>query len=86
MKNGGQQKCLDKPLLPWYEEGSEVPPFKLGPPVIQSSNVPPFSSSILHMVLWNSPDSEIYEGQIWVWSTLQTESKMQVTRKISSNK
>ena len=43
---------------------SEVPHFKSGPPVIQGSQVPPFSLSILHINLWNSPNGEIDERHI----------------------
>ena len=37
-------------------------------------------------IRWNSPNGEMYEGHIWVGSTTQTESKMQATGKISSNR
>ena len=33
-------------IFTWYEEGSEVPPLKSGPPAIQGSEVPPFILSI----------------------------------------
>ena len=33
-------------IFTWYEEGSEVPPSKSGPPAIQGSEVPPFILSI----------------------------------------
>ena len=35
------------------------------------------------MILWNSPDGEMDEG--YIWSTIQTNSKMQVTGKILSS-
>ena len=62
----------------WYDEGSEVTPFKsgllfnLGPPVIQGSKVLPPPK-----IPRNSPNGEMEEGQIWVWSTIQTD-KMQI--------
>ena len=58
----------------WYEEGSEVSPFKSVPPSSlgpKGSKVIPFSLSKLHE--FDQP----YK---------QAESKMQVTGKISSNK
>ena len=56
--------------------------------VIQGSKVSPFSLSILHMIVsetilmlrWMSDTFEFNQSQ------KQTESKMEVTRKISSNK
>ena len=57
------------------KEGCEVSPFKLGPPVIQGSYVPPFSLSILHMIPWNSLNIEMDEEHIRVGSTIQTNRK-----------
>ena len=66
---------------------SEVPHFKSGPPVIQGSQVPPFSLSILHINLWNSPNGEIDEGTFEFYQPYkQTKNKMQLTGKIPSNK
>ena len=75
-------------IIPWYEEGSDVPvksspPFNLGSPAIQVPKVPPLRIPILHLIPWNSPNGGMDEGYIWVWPT---ESKMQVEGKISSNK
>ena len=73
----------------WYEEGSEVPPFKSSPPPKKKFRDPrssPSSLSILHMIPGNSPNSEMNEGHIYVGSTIQTNRKqMQLTEKISSN-
>ena len=63
---------------------SEVPHFKSGPPVIQGSHVPPFSLSILHINLWNSPNGEIDERHIWVLSAIQTNKKQNATNREDS--
>ena len=62
------------------------PPLVYVSPVVKVSKVPPFSISILHKIPWNSPNGEMDEGHIWVWSTIQAESKLQVTGEISNNK
>ena len=42
-------------IIPWYEEGSDVPvksspPFNLGSPAIQVAKVPPLRIPILHLI------------------------------------
>ena len=54
--------------------------------VIQGSKVAPFSLSVLHLIPWNSHSSEMDEGRIWVWSTVETSKKQNARNKISSNK
>ena len=68
------------------KRGLRLPLSNQVPPIIQGSKVPPFSLSILHIIPWNSPNGEMDERYIWIWSTKQTGSKMQETGKISSNK
>ena len=58
-------------------------PYNLGPPVIQSSKVPPpFKPlSIKHLIPWNSSNGEMDEGHVWVWSNIQTTRKQDVSDK-----
>ena len=80
------QLCTND-CISWYAEGSEVPPFKSGPP--SSLGLPsnsglqgaPFSLSVLHMIPWNSPNSEMDEGHIWVWSTAQLSRKQNASNR-----
>ena len=74
----------------WYEEGSEVTPFKSGllfnldPPVIQGSKVPPLpplrSHETVLMLRWKRAKFEFDQPY------KQTKCKLQITGKISSNK
>ena len=56
-------------------------PSNLGPPSNSELQGPPFYHSILHIVPWNSPNSEIDEGHIWVGSTIQTNRKQNTSKK-----
>ena len=75
--------------MTWYEKGPERSPlsnqvplkFRSPPPAIQGSKVSPFSLSILHMIPKNSPNFEMDEGHIWVWSTIQTSRKQNASNR-----
>lgn len=54
-----------------YPLSNQVPPLVYVPPVIQCSKIRPLSHSILHMIPWNSPNEEMNEGHIWVWSNIK---------------
>ena len=58
-------------------------PSNLGsyPLVIQSSQVPPFSLSRIHMIPWNSLNGETDEGHIWVGSTIQINRKQDASNR-----
>ena len=86
---------LMKAVLTSFSTDNPPPYIGYTPPFLQENLDPPFydfwkiqppinkgiTPWILHMIHWNSPNGEIDEGYIWIWSIIQTNRKQNASNR-----